>query len=347
MFRDNAIFGVGADNFGVNVTEARRAYRLENPENPPTEIAEDYLIERTHNEYLQILAELGIVGFTLFCIPFVIFKLQLLQYLRRRRLSIRPFVAAAISGMSAFAISSLVSSFSFRSVQNGVVFFIVFGLLAHRTAGRNQRSWKIPAFVLPAVIAGSSLLLFAFSIRLAAAEYYVYRAERSDAAGSEPLFQKALYLDADYAGANYLLAGRQAAVGNFESAIDNFSASIDRGIATSDTFVRLAKAQAATGNIEEATKTFEHGLEVYPRSIYLRTAFVVFLEKNGRKDQAEEQARKALSIDGPQARGWLLLFREGGNNAFRAAQKDPGIAEPDELRPASAVPQYLDAIPYQ
>lgn len=347
MFRENAALGVGADNFGINVTESRRVFRTESPESPPADIAEDYLIERAHNEFLQILAELGIAGLILFCVPFVLLKIEFLRHLRRRNWRITPFVAAAIGGMTAFAVSSLASSFSFRSIQNGVVFFIIFGLLARRIAGKTTGGRLMPATVLPAAIAVTSMLLFFYSLRLAAAEYCVFQAERSEPADSERLFKYALFFDDDYAGAYYLLAGREASAGRYASAVDNFTQAAKHGIATSDTFVQLAKAHLAEGNFDAAKSTFTYGLSVYPRSIYLRSAFVLLLEKNGHFDEAKVQEKEAISIDGPQARGWLLLLREGGNAAFRAAEKHPEIAKPADLRPASAVPQYVEPIPYQ
>lgn len=347
MFRDNAILGVGADNFGINVTEARRSFRLKSPDEPPTEIAEDYLIERAHNEYLQILAELGITGFILFCIPFVLFKIKFLGYLSRRNWRITPFAAAALGGLTAFAVSSLSSSFSYRSIQNGVVFFIVFGLLIRRVTRQNENGRFISASVFPAAVGALSLVLLVFSLRLVAAEYYVHQAERSGPAGYEHLFQRALDLDSGYAGAYYLLAGRESSAGRYASAAYNFTHAVKHGIATSDTFVQLAKAHSAHGNFEAAKDVFDHGISVYPRSIYLRSAFVLFLEKNGHFHEAKSQEMEALKIDWPQARGWMMLLREGGNVAFRAAENDPGITKPADLRPASAVPQYIEAIPYQ
>jgi hypothetical protein len=347
MFRTNPILGVGADNFGINVTEARRIFRGMSPNHPPSEIAEDYLIERAHTEYLQILAELGLVGFLLFCIPFVIFKLQLLQYLRRRKWKITPFAAAAVGGLAAFAVSSLSSSFSFRSIQNGVVFFIVFGLLIRRVTGRNKDGRSIPASILPAAVGVLSLVLLVFSLRLVAAEYYLYQAERAGPAEYEHLLQRSLMLDSGYAGAYYLLAGRESSAGNYASAAYNFTHAVKHGIATADTFVQLARAHSADGNLDAAKNTFAYGLSVYPRSIYLRSAFVLFLEKNGKVDEAKAQELEAIAIDGPQARGWMMLLREGGNAAFRAAENDPGITKPADLRPASAVPQYVEPIPYK
>lgn len=347
MFRQKPILGIGADNFGVKVTEARRAFRVVSPDNPPTEIAEDYLIERAHNEYLQVLAELGIIGFILFCIPFAIFKLRFLGYLRRRRFRITPFAAGAIGGLSAFAISSLTSSFSFRSIQNGFVFFIVLGLLIGHTEKRTRTGTRLPAMALPALVIAVSIALGIFSATRATAEYFVYRAERAEPQNYEEQFRNAFLFDPGYAGAYYILAGRKAADGENEAAANNFSKSVELGIATSDTFVQLARSHEMSGAANVAEDALLRGLRIYPRSVYLYAVYAEFLRKQGRPDEARRQEEAALAINSKQARGWLLLLRDGATTAFYAAEKDTDIAKPADLRPASAVTQYVEPIPYQ
>ncbi|QQS32848.1 MAG: O-antigen ligase family protein [Acidobacteriota bacterium] len=347
LFRQQPILGVGADNFGVNVTEARRAYRDSSPDSPTAEIAEDYLIERAHNEYFQILSELGIAGFVLFCIPFALFKMRFLSNLRRRRLRITPFAAAAIGGLSAFALSSLTSSFSFRSIQNGVVFSVVLGLLIGHIEKKKRTERQLPALALPTLIIAASVALGIFSVTRAAAEYFVYQAERAEQHHYEEQFRRAFLFDPGYAGAFYILAGRKAADGEHEAAAYNFSKAVKLGIATSDTFVQLARSYEKTGAINDAENALLRGLSIYPRSVYLNAVYTEFLQKQGRPDEAVRQEEKALAINSKQASGWLLLLREGATAAFYTAEKDKTIAKPADLRPASAVTQYVEPIPYQ
>src|SRR5205085_8776526 len=86
-----------------------------------------YVVERAHNEFLQIFDELGVVGFALIIAMAVAFCIQAYRAFRRgRRLS--PIFWAAVAGMAGFIASSMVSSFSFRAVQNGVVFFVLLAM---------------------------------------------------------------------------------------------------------------------------------------------------------------------------------------------------------------------------
>src|SRR5204863_5617479 len=71
MAAEHPFVGVGADNFGISFNNAREHYRLGHPAGPPDEPVSDNLVERGHNELLQVAAELGIVRLILFLAPFV------------------------------------------------------------------------------------------------------------------------------------------------------------------------------------------------------------------------------------------------------------------------------------
>ena len=100
----------------------------------------DNLIERGHNELVQVTAELGIVGVFLFIGPFATFGWAFLKRLGPGRKAFRPVFWAALGGMAAFAGSSMVSSFSFRLAQNGIAFFIVFAVaIGELSRSQNRR----------------------------------------------------------------------------------------------------------------------------------------------------------------------------------------------------------------
>ena len=62
MIRSYPLAGLGADNFGFEVNEYRKAFAQTHPDDPALIEAEETIPERAHNEFLQIFAELGIVG---------------------------------------------------------------------------------------------------------------------------------------------------------------------------------------------------------------------------------------------------------------------------------------------
>lgn len=350
MAADNWLTGLGADNFAMNLNEARARFRQNNPAEPKEEIAEDYLLERAHNEPFQILTELGAIGLGLFLLPFVIFALCFLRYFRHNRSRISPMLWASLAGTAAFMLSSLFSSFSFRSAQNGVVFFAVLAIAVNEMAKLSRKSEGrsvISVFPLPVYLLAwlCALSLAFFGLSKTVAEYHVYQAERSESyAEAENHFQIAVLADSEYAGAYFLHAARASKEGSDVEAAPLTRKAINLGIGAAVAYLQLAKRQIAAGQRDNAEATFREALAIYPRSIFLRTEFSIFLENHGMPAEAEEQLAAARLINLRHANGWHLLIKHGSVTAFYRAQSDPNIAPPAELMPYEAVIPYVDAV---
>src|SRR5438132_404256 len=120
MSRAHALLGVGANNYQAKYAEARAQFAARNPNSDLIAMNEDLLSVYAHNEYLQLLAELGLVGFVLFAL----FSLALFaSFLRALKVSPHrlPILGAA-GAMLAFAISSGASAASFRFLGGGLIF---------------------------------------------------------------------------------------------------------------------------------------------------------------------------------------------------------------------------------
>jgi tetratricopeptide (TPR) repeat protein len=350
MAADHWLTGVGADNFGHAFNRERIRFRETHPNDTTVEIAEDYLVERAHNEPIQILSELGVIGSLLIFLPFMLFLTWLAKsFVRTRRFS--PVMWAALSGMAAFLVSSMFSSFSFRAAQNGVAFFMVFAVAVTnmpragvQTKRRNFGSgFSRPVHLFAWVI---TILMAVFCLTKIFAEYQVYKAERAEFyQEAVDHLQLAVAADAEYAGAYMSNSGIAAKEGDHGSAAKSMRKAIDNGIATTPIYSQLAKQQVAAGNFEQAEATYREALAIYPRSIFLRIEFAVFLEDHGKPDAAAEQAKIARSIDLRQANGWYSIIREDSITAFYRSQKEPDLAPPAELLPPTAVLQYIGKMP--
>jgi O-antigen ligase len=349
MVVDHWLIGVGADNFGLAFNPARALYRETHPDGAKEEIAEDYIVERAHNEPLQVLAELGVIGLVLFSLPLLIFGFYFAwNLITRRRMS--PILCAAAAGMAAFLVSSQFSSFSFRSAQNGVAFFMVFAVAVcelSKTLRPSKTPVKTNIFLISVVLVSwvVILLLAIFCLTKVVAEYHLYQAERSttdsDAAGH---FQAAVAVDHEYAGA-YLSYAARVAEDDPSTAVALTRKAIENGLGIAIVYSQLAKRQIAAGDANGAEATFREALSIYPRSLFLRTEFIVFLEDQGRSNEAADQAAIARTIDLRHANGWYMMIRQGSVAAFYRAQTDKNIAPPAELAPSNGVRQYLDKIP--
>src|SRR5437016_5842479 len=183
MAANHWLIGVGADNFGIAFNAAKADLAAKHPSAASEEIAEDYVVERAHNEFLQIFAELGIVAILLFMAVFGYFALLTVKCFRRNIYALSPVLWAAHAGMTAFFSSSMFSSFSFRAFQNGLVFFIVFAVALNELAKTSPNKVKEmenirqpltrkPAFALAVIFAGLTAI---YSATKAVAAYEVYR----------------------------------------------------------------------------------------------------------------------------------------------------------------------------
>lgn len=335
MFKSKPIVGVGADNFGTEVNKYRKAYAENIPADPNLAFAESEIPERAHNEFLQVLSELGIVGLGLF-LWFLIGIL--IVFLRSRR----PFALrsiAAFFGIGCFLVSSLVSSYSFRFVQNGLVFFIVLAVLSNlsnrrRTPERSLEPVKIRIVCSAGIMV--SLLLLAYHVPRAVAAYRIARAEQSSYEDARSSLASARTLDPEspiaYRVEGMLLFERR----EFAEASRFLQRMIDLGHATSTDFSYLASSQFLSNDIEGAEKTLKEAISLYPHSTFLRVRLSVIQSALGKVEESNDQFEFTKTIDARQALTWRNFIERGAEYASHRsfAEKLPGVMD---LHPNQAI----------
>jgi O-antigen ligase len=343
MARSHPVLGVGADNFGIAFNEARAGWAQDQHLAGP-EMAEDYVVERAHNEFLQIVDELGIVGIVLIAGMAAAFAFYSYREMRRRR-RLSPAFWAAVGGMAGFIASSMVSSFSFRAIQNGIVFFVVLAIAVREVPASGRKTSTASKWKLVAAAVGILMTVFAGS--KAIGEYQVYRAERTaDLNAASSLYDSALTIDPDNAPAYYYLAHRVAVQSkNYHVAALILKEGIDRGVGMTLTYSKLSTYYEQAGDMAAAKDALEDAIRIFPRSVFARVRYSDLLRRTGDEDGAAREMAAASAIDARQAAGWQAILRDGSVNAFLLSQKDPQISAPDELMPARAVPEYVDSNP--
>ncbi len=351
MIASHMLLGVGADNFGVSFNEARAKFRLTNPDDPKDETVSDFLVERAHNELIQITAELGIVGLAIVLTAIGLFLLVFFRTLAANRFKLSPMLWASVGGLTAFACSSMVSSFSFRLAQNGIVFFLVLAVAAHEMNKTRRRKVNGPdlqkdaALIFVSVAAVLLALIATFSLK-AAAEYYVLTADREpDKDAAIALYNKALRLDPDYQSAHLRSSGRSFGEKDYPAGAAELRKAIDGGLGVVFTYSSLADCYEKAGDTAAAEQTYAESISIYPHSVYLRVRYAMLLQRLGKPQESESQIAAAKNVDPRHAAGWLSIITKGSVATFLAAKSDPGIALPAELMPEVAVYEYLDKPP--
>mgnify|MGYP003393404199 CR=1 FL=1 len=318
MIATNPILGIGADNFGFEANKYRAAFAAQNPNNPVLAEAESYIPERAHNEYLQIAAELGIVGVIIF--SWFLFGIAVMGFrlLKNFRLS-SPYAIAAMIGIGAFIVSSLVTSYSFRLIQNGFVFFFVLAVAAKLLLKTNKS--KIPAPVVAnkllmklvlnvACIACLSLAVLS-AVRVSSTAFTQQANRTASINEALPLYRQAMTLDTTNPEAPYYLGLRMIDEARYSDAVINLEKSIRIGKARSTDFSFLATAQSLAGDNAGAERTFAEAAALYPRSVFVLTRYAALLNANGKKPESGRQFERAMSIDKRAANTWWALINNG------------------------------------
>lgn len=350
MIGSNLILGVGGDNFGLSFNKARKELAAQTPNDPDAAIGEDYVFERAHNELIQIAAELGTVGMSIFILITIVATSLLLREIWHRSLYLSPMFYSAIAGMIAFAISSLFSSFSFRAFQNGIVFFILLGLAVSYLKGRRgglpiltgSRNSDWFRFRTIAILIPVALLVF--SITKAASQYTLLFGERStNLETAVAYFESASRLDQDNPGAELAAAGSLVREKQWSSAVPYFRRSIDGGYGISLIYSYMANAQEVSGDLSSAEATLREAASVFPRSTFIRARLAIVLEKHGRGDEAMQQLAIGRSYNLQQTNGWYSVMKDGILNAHLKATSDPSnYSAPPDLQPQNAIYFYND-----
>ena len=349
MFADHFIAGVGADNFGVEFKNSRVSYAASNPDDEHLAIAEDYTVERAHNEFLQIFAELGIVGVVIFLSFAGSFLFLSAKAFAAGGYRFSPLLWSCLAGLCGFFVSSMFSSFSFRVMQNGIVFFFVLAVAMYeiqkvfRKKKKEPKTFSIQNKLLPVFSISLISLFFVLSLTANLSNYYVYSAEQTeDFAAAENLYRRAISLNPENSSA-YISYGLQLYFKKQpEKAAPMLEKAIRYGCDGSTAYSYLASAQTAAGNSRAAEETIVRAIEVYPRSTFLRVRYASLLENKGETGKADEQLEIARRINDRQANGWRQLMTTGAKASALKARNDEKTLPPHELLPTGGLYAVLD-----
>ena len=318
----------------------------------------------SHNDYVQLLAEYGAIGF----LPFLA---MLVAHLRAGWHSITDFIRnhhgsraaggsnslaltiGAMSCVAAYTVHSLVD-FNLHIPANAMVVAVIFALLAN--PGVNPVSSKTgevsPAFRLPllarfAVPALSVAILF-FGARLAPAAYYSHLGERilSDwkymddpAIANEGARLMRLAIERDPQNPEYyrMLGETQFALAQklsvlpgqsdpyFEAAIEAYKKALALAPMDRNIVLALAWSYDDMRRFSESGPLFARALELDPNSAQVIAAYGAHLQLQGKLPEAKAEYEKAFKLGSYSA--YLALGKMAED-----ARKNPTGAEADAPR---------------
>ena len=371
MWRARPLTGVGAGGYDGAFPEARAAFAARHPDSPLVEINERFLSSGAHDEYLQILGELGAVGLALFALFCAALMWAAWRALRN---STSPLASGAVASLAAFAVSSGASAVSFRWFGSGLMFFFAaalvtrFALAARREpdsaesephaakhtpyASRlTRRAAMFKPLRLPHALArrghalglaAALVVLVAMCVQAASVVLLAEAQGSADGARADSLYRSSLAVNPLDPATHYnygvwlLLQKRE------REAVPHLGYALARGFHTSTCYEYLAGAESNAGQTEAAERTLAEGARVYPRSVFMRVRHASALARLGRTQDSELEMRAALLLDSRAARGWRWLIDEDIDAAIAAARRDPSVPMPGELQPEDAVFAVLE-----
>ncbi len=350
MVRAHPLLGVGGNNYEAAYATARAQFSARHPNSSLVAQNEHLLTVYAHNEYVQLFAELGALGFLLF----VLFSLLLVAALWRalkQRSQILPALGAG-GAMLAFAVSSGASGSSFRYFGGGLVFFFAAAILTRTGPGAQTSSSDKPKNpvhlggalqqVIPLSLCALMLLITCvLSAQGAGTVLHGLAQVSAEPAKAEGYYQSSLRVypasPATHFGYGiWLYNNRRGA-----EAVPHLRYAVENGFNSSICYAYLAGAADSAGDLALAERTLATAVRVYPASVFLLVRHAAALARNGRGAESKEVFSRALLLDPRAARGWQQLIDNDIDAAYLAAKHDLNIALPGELYPEAAVFEVL------
>lgn len=344
IIADKPLAGIGADNFGFEVHKYRQTFAAAKPESPLLAYAENEIPERAHNEYLQIAAELGIIGVAIFA--WFLVGIAIMAWRSVTRIRQVPVVAVtAVIGIFGFLAAALVTSYSFRLIQNGFFFFFALSLAAKyllpkkETVESEALSPVLSVrYVCAAGIAVCLLLALYSTTRVASVIVQEQASTTVDGAKAAQLYTTAAWLDSENPIAHKSAGMRAFRDKDFAKAVPLLQRSVEMGESTSTSISYLASAQTLSGDNIGAESTLRHAAHIYPHSVFIQSRFSVVLNANGKPDEASLAFERANSINPKAAETWRTLLTKGAAEvSSQAVTPNSGIIPVMDLAPQSAV----------
>jgi hypothetical protein len=350
MIRHNPVMGVGQGGFSAKYGEARRSF-VENPlysriaQASEAEDFDELRSPQAHNEYLQIFAELGLIGFLLFAT----FWLGVLRTLwRARRTDQSVWAIGALAGLTAFGISSAMSAFSFRFAPGGFITACIAAMgCAAALRDTNVSEQQISNFRFPKaaaigllsalVVVSGAMLLRAQDVlasqKIQSQNDFRYSLEsQSFNDAVQRRYRQVLHHDPANSGAHLGFALLLYQLKRPTEGISHAEYALKHGYSRPYTFLVLAFLYEAAGDTARAQQLIEECLASYPRSLVTRAYNIVLLQKLGKSELAEKQQRILDEHDRKNGRSWFLALTMKDEDSDAAAKRE-GLMTPRGLEP--------------
>jgi len=305
MIKDNPIIGAGIGSFEMKYLFYQAEILKEASENIK------YYINaaESHNEYLQMWAEIGIIGLGIFLIILAILYKQFLLFFRQEEDIQKKIIAwGMILGITCFLVHSLFT-FPLHVPALASTFFVILGLALVYINNFNLPEIKIKTginhimvkFLMTIfIIVIMGLLINLLVIKPYVAELYYFNGMRHNVDNnyekSIPDFQYAFLLD-PYNGRNLHALGSSYFNIKMYAKAEDMLRKAKNYFVDINTYRNLGLVYVRTGKTEKAIEEFEHAIYLDPKFWEAYNDLASLYVYQGKYERAIEQWQKAIDLD--------------------------------------------------
>jgi len=327
MIKDNPLFGLGIGTFKMNYLDYQAKYLKNN---------HDYTrywtnAKESHNEYLQMGAELGVIGVGIFFSILFIFYNLVLNYFKKETQNEKKIVIfGLVMGITCFLVHSLFT-FPLHVPALGSAFFVIVGLTVVyindfnlygfnmvKNGKKNIKKRQCPSVIIFTIIILILLvtifLIDSLVIRPYLAEVYAYKGKDNFELGNYnnalTNYEYAVKLD-PYNGRILLNLGATYCNLNILNEAEKALIKSKKYISERNIHRNLGLCYLQSSDFEEAIEKFKKTIYLDPKysEAYFYLGYLYFLQKD--YSGAIEQWCKILEVD-PDYSGKYIIFANLG-----------------------------------
>ncbi len=298
MIKDNPIVGVGLGNLKVHYPRYNNKVASDN------QFSLTRQLHNAHNDYLQIWAELGIIGFMIFLLTGLLFlsKLKTIVF-DETSFEKKPLWGLGIlTGLLGISITAL---FSFPLQLATPLFFIFVFLGSLQIIGpKDFYSWKVPKRLLIYLGIGISIVLPAstiYHLRLIGADYNYFQALNSELNNE---WKKVLYHSGKahyYSSADKriltTLGSAKIALSSYESGIKDLENVLMSYPHLPNALLNLSIGYEQTNQLDSAVGMCQRAVEILPNYADAHSRLGQLHIKTGKYEQAINAYKQALLLN--------------------------------------------------
>jgi len=308
MIKEKPILGSGIGSFKMNYLN----YQAEHLKDNPYYVKYYSNARESHNEYLQIGAESGIIGLGIFLLIFFIFFLMVIKNFNQEKDDRKKIIVFGLSlGVICFLIHSLFT-FPLHVPALGSAFFIIVGLTIvyiknsdpsypnKKIKRLKMINSKSKIIIIAIVLFISCFLIFNFVINPYIAELAYFKGmkyiQENNYNGALRKFECAIEYDSNNGRILYALGSTYYNLGIYDKAEINLRDSLNYSVDVK-TYYNLGLVYFQTGLYDKAEDEFKYAIYLDPKfnKAYLKLAYLY--AKQAEYDKAIVEWNKLLEID--------------------------------------------------